>query len=139
VAAALRGRIGCAEPNAPWMSDADRAACRERLAAGAAQAPHLQGTAPVKLAYFNAVAKAQADWRSGRDAGHGLAIGCIKPIGPGVRTPPAPHALRLGPCMIEPPRGSLNVDADILPDGETAKGPPAFLTTAHGPFSRPGL
>ncbi|HEY1426712.1 MAG TPA: hypothetical protein VGF50_08580 [Caulobacteraceae bacterium] len=120
------------------MSDADRAACRERLAAGAEHAPHLEATSPVKLAYFNAVAKAQADWSSGRDAGHGLAIGCIKQIGPGVRTAP-PHALRLGPCMIEPPRGSLNVDADILPDGETAKGPPAFLTTTHGPFSRPGL
>jgi len=120
------------------MSDADRARCREHLAAGAANAPHLEGMPATKLAYFTAVAKAQADWASGRDAGHGLGIGCMSYFGVGPRPKPPPHALVLGPCMIAPPRGSLDVDADILPDGETAKGPPDAFTTRHGPFSRVG-
>jgi hypothetical protein len=136
VGAALRGWVGCAQPDAAWMSDADRARCRERLAAGAANAPHLEGMPATKLAYFTAVAKAQAEWLSSPDPGHGLGIGCVSYFGPGVRPKPPPHALKLGPCVIAPPRGSLDVDVDILPDGETAKPPPDSFTTRHGPLSR---
>ena len=120
------------------MSDADRDACRERLASGAERTPHLDGMPAIKLAYFTAVAKAQADWASGRDAGHGFGMGCMAYFGPGVRPKPPPHALTLGPCMISPPRGSLDVAVDILPDGETAQPPPDAFTTRHGPFSRVG-
>ena len=97
----------------------------------------MEGMPATKLAYFTAVAKAQADWLSGRDPGHGFGIGCVWYVGPGVRPKPPPHALMLGKhCMIEPPRGALDVDADILPDGESAKPPPDSFTTRHGPFSR---
>jgi hypothetical protein len=129
LAASLRKWVGCAHPDAAWMSDAERDACRERLASGAESAPHLQGMPATKLAYFTAVAKAQADWASGRDAGHGPGIGCMVHFGPGKRLQPPPHALVLGPCMIEPPRGSLDVDVDILPDGSTPETPPAFVTS----------
>ncbi len=129
LAASLRKWVGCAHPDAAWMSDADRDACRERLASGAERAPHLDGMPATKLAYFGAVAKAQADWASGRDAGHGPGIGCMVHFGPGKRSQPPPHALVLGPCMIEPPRGSLDVDVDILPDGSTPETPPAFVTS----------
>jgi hypothetical protein len=83
ISAALRRSVGCAQPDAPWMSDADRAACRQRLASGAERAPHLEGMPATKLAYFTAVAKAQDDWLSGRNPGHGFGIGCAIRFGKG--------------------------------------------------------
>jgi hypothetical protein len=101
-----RGDVGCAHLDAPWMTATDRDACRDHLAAGAAKTPYLSGTAPEKLAYYAAVAKAEEDWRSGRDAGHPPFILCGKAL---------PHALKLGPCYLEPPKGSLDLDVDIPP------------------------
>jgi hypothetical protein len=103
-----RGDVGCAHPDAPWMTPADRDACRDRLAAGAAKAPYVGGMPAQKLAYYDAVAQAEADWRSGRDAGHPPFIGC------GAKKPP-PHALKIGPCFIDPPKGSLDLEVDIPP------------------------
>jgi hypothetical protein len=125
-----RGDVGCAHPDAPWMSAADRDACRDRLAAGALNAPHLDGMAPEKLAYYAAVAKAQEDWRSGRDAGHPPFLFCGYKFGGGhVREVDAPpHALKLGPCYLEPPKGSLDIGVDIpmpgvaTPDAVTPAG-----------------
>jgi hypothetical protein len=94
------------------MTAADRDACRDRLAAGTAEAPYLSGTAPEKLAYYAAVAQAYADWKSGRDPGHPPGVGCGNP---------PPHALKLGPCFIEPPKGSLDPEVDIAPP-DTSRG-----------------
>ena len=41
--------------------------------------------------------------------GHGPAIGCKLP------RPKLPHALMLGPCYIEPPKGSLTPEVDVTP------------------------
>jgi len=109
-AALRRGPLGCADQGAAWMSEANRDACRQGLAAGAANVPHLQGMAPAKLAYYAAVAQAEADWRSGRNPGHLPYLACT----PG-RSPP-PHVLRIGAsCFITPPVGSLNQDGDVPP------------------------
>jgi hypothetical protein len=125
-----RGDVGCAHPEAPWMTQSDRDACRDRLAAGAAKAPYVSATAPEKLAYYVAVAKAQEDWRSGRDAGHLPFFYCGYKFGGGhVREVEAPpHALKLGPCFLEPPKGSLDIAVDIpmpgvaTPDAVTPAG-----------------
>jgi hypothetical protein len=118
LAAALRhSLLGCANPLAAWMSQADRDACRQRLAAGAADLPHLQGMAPEKLAYYDAVAKAQDDFRNWRDVGHLPYVFCAVKFGQGhVRAALAPpHALKLGPCYLEPPKGPLSITVDIPP------------------------
>jgi hypothetical protein len=117
------------------MSPRERDACRDRLAAGATSAPHLEGMAPDKLAYYAAVAKAHEDWLSGRDPGHLPGVGCAIFFGAGAPPKPPPHALVLGPCMIEPPRGSFDVDVDVQPDGKGGEPPPrdVFTTTGHHP------
>jgi hypothetical protein len=114
-----RGDVGCAHPDAPWMTAADRDACRDRLAAGATKAPYVSGMPAGKLAYYDAVAQAEADWRSGRDAGHPPFISCAFKFGAGqARAADAPpHALKLGPCILEPPKGSLDIDVDIPQPG----------------------
>jgi hypothetical protein len=117
LAAALRrGPVGCANQGA-WMSDADREACRHRLAAGAASAAHLWGMAPEKLAYYDALAKAEDDWRTGRNPGHLPFLFCGAKLGQGqVRDFEAPpHALKLGPCYLEPPMGALSITVDVPP------------------------
>ena len=114
-AALRRGPLGCANQGAAWMSDADRDTCRQRLATGAANVPHLEGMAPQKLAYYAALAQAQRDWLSGRDPGHPPFLYCGFKFGQGsVRTIIAPpHALKFGPCFLEPPRGSLSATVDV--------------------------
>ncbi len=131
IGASLRRSVGCAEPDAPWMTDADRDQCRHRLASGAEATRPLDGISAEKLAYFDAVVASHDDWLSGRDAGHGPGFGCEIFVGPGARRQVPPHALKLGPCLIEPPRGSLDTDVDVLPPGETGpiEIPPPFLTT----------
>jgi hypothetical protein len=139
-AALLPKSLGCDQPDAAWMSAAARAACRQQLAAGAAAAPHVEGMAPAKHAYYAAVAKAQDDWLSGRDAGHPPFAGCAVFWGPGETPKMPPHALKLGPCILEPPRGSLDPDVDVQPIGiardpadvvgRRTVGPPAF----HNPL-----
>jgi hypothetical protein len=110
--------IGCAQRDAPWMSDAERAACRQHLAEGVERLPRLEGMPPEKHAYYAAVAQAQEDWRSGRNPGHLPFVACAVFFGAGAPPKPPPHALVLGPCMIEPPRGSLDTDVDVRPIGE---------------------
>lgn len=116
-AALRRSLLGCANPGAVWMSGADRDACRQRLAAGAVNVPHLQGMAPEKLAYYDALAKAQQDWLSGRDPGSLPYIYCGIKFGQGRAsdTVAPPHALKFGPCFLEPPRGSLSATLDVPP------------------------
>jgi len=118
LSAALRGGpIGCANQAAAWMSDAERDACRQRLAAGAANVPYLHGMAPEKLAYYNALAKAQQDWLDWRDVGHLPYVYCGLKFGGGrtYKVAAPPHALTFGPCFLEPPKGSLSVTVDVPP------------------------
>jgi hypothetical protein len=41
-------------------------------------------------------------------------IGCLIPFGPGEKPKILPHALTLGPCFIEPPKGLLDPEVDIV-------------------------
>jgi hypothetical protein len=131
LARTLRGRLGCANPET--LSAAERTACEERLGRGAPQAPYMP--APIertKRSYYDAVAEAKApsppptpgtatgklgmfdsDLRGTK--GHGPQIGCSVKFGPGAKTKGPPNALKLGPCFINPPAGSLTPDVDIPP------------------------
>ncbi|THD64151.1 hypothetical protein [Phenylobacterium sp.] len=133
--AALRhGVLGCA--NAGALSREDRIRCEEQLGAGAANAPTLQlQLAPRMRAYYDAVAKAKAPdkpWTPNRAPGalgrldpeprnsssgdHLPGVGCVVPFGPGKKPTHKqmlPHALWLGPCFIEPPKGPLDPEVDI--------------------------
>lgn len=140
LAAALRhSLVGCANQGAAWMSDADRDACRQRLAAGAANVPHLQGMAPEKLAYYAALAQAQQDWLSGRDPGNPPFLYCGFKFGQGrVRNIIGPpHALKFGPCFLEPPRGSLSVTVDVPSPGDPAPDP-LDLSSGQSPVRHQG-
>lgn len=126
-----RGAVGCANAAAVGLSRAEREKCEERLAAGARTAPHLWGMETAKREYYAAVAEAKApdpaptqgqaigrlgifetDMRGMK--GHGPGFGCKVHFGPGKKPPNAPpHALRLGPCFLEPPAGSLSPDVDV--------------------------
>jgi hypothetical protein len=129
---ALRhGLAGCV--NTTGMSRAERERCDEQLGRGATAAPYMPAAiAPRMRAYYDAVAEARkadpqpvplgAPGRLGMlDAdprttnGHGPAIGCKIVFGPGEKPKPLPHALRLGPCFIEPPKGSLTPEVDLTP------------------------
>jgi hypothetical protein len=135
LATALRhGDVGCANAAAAWMSDRDRERCRDRLAMNAAQVPHLESMAPEKFAYYAAVAKAQEDWASGRDPGHLPAVFCGMHPGHGRANvePGPPHALRIGPCYIVPPKGSLDVDVDVPGVGDSRP-----YSTNTAPFTEP--
>jgi hypothetical protein len=140
LAAALRrSPFGCANQGAAWMSQAERDACRQRLAAGAANVPHLQGMAPQKLAYYEALASAQQDWLSGRDSGHPPFLYCGLKFGPGqaryIVGPP--HALKLGPCFLEPPRGSLSATVDV-PSPDDPSPDPLDLIAGQNPIRHQG-
>jgi hypothetical protein len=135
--AALRhGVIGCVNAAALGMSREDRTRCNEQLGSGAANAPLLQlQLAPRMRAYYDAVAKAKAPdkpWtpnrapsavglfdpepRNSSSGDHLPGPGCVIPFGAGKKLTHKqmlPHALWLGPCFIEPPKGPLDPEVDV--------------------------
>jgi hypothetical protein len=109
LAAGLRGSLlGCANAGALALTEKERQGCELRFAAGGREAAYLSPIPSVKLAYFDAVAKADEDWTSGRDPGHLPFIVC-RLGGRGTLA----HALKLGPCYLEPPKGSLDKTVDV--------------------------
>ena len=133
--AALRhGLAGCANGAATGMTREERERCDDQLATGAKAAPLMPlNLSPRMRAYYDAVAKAKApdppltpqrapgalgasDVDARGSNGHLPGIGCSIPFGGGVkrsRKERLPHALWLGPCFIEPPKGSLTPEVDI--------------------------
>jgi hypothetical protein len=130
---ALRhGLAGCANAGAS-LTRAERERCNEQLGQGVASAPYLPAAIEPRIrAYYDAVAEAkkpdpppvplkapgslkpfEGDPRTTN--GHGPGIGCKIPFGPGEKPKKLPHALYLGPCFIEPPKGSLTPEVDITP------------------------
>jgi hypothetical protein len=108
VASALRGSLfGCANASALGLSEAERVGCRDRLAAGAANAAYRPGIPAAKSEYYAAVLAAEDDYR--KHGGHPPVIVCI----PGAPKHMLPHAIKIGPCYIEPPQGPLTVDVDV--------------------------
>jgi hypothetical protein len=129
---ALRhGLAGCA--NTANMSHAERERCDEQLGRGVASATYMPAAiAPRIRTYYDAVAEAkkpdpqQVPLRApGRlhaldtdvrtTNGHGPGVGCKITWGPGEKPKGPPHALSLGPCFIEPPKGSLTPEVDLTP------------------------
>lgn len=129
VRAVLRSRLGCGRPE--MLDRAARELCEQRLAQGAKGAPRLPlDVDPVMVAYYDAVAQAKAPdgpptptRAAGRlglfeTDGRGMkgrppAVGCSIKFGAGKKPPGRPNSLRLGPCFISPPVGSLTRDAHI--------------------------
>ena len=136
---ALRhGAMGCSSALQANMTREERERCDERLAVGVKTAPFMQAALEPRMrAYYDAVIKAKAPdkpWTPNR------AIGALGRLDPEPRVsssgdhgwdrlrhsvqpaesratkaaPDAlPHALWLGPCYIEPPKGSLDPEVDI--------------------------
>ncbi len=141
---ALRGLLGCAHAGALDLSPAEKARCAERLGLASRTAPHVDRIPAEKRAYYDAVEAAYAethfygtpspwvgtrpnlpvkspfdDWREGVPPGHTANIGCSPLLLlPGYK--PRPHSLKLGPCVITPPRGTFTEEADI-PDPPTLR------------------
>jgi hypothetical protein len=134
--AALRhGVVGCANGGAS-LTRAEREHCEEQLGRGVAEAPFLPAAIPARIrTYYDAVARAKApdgpltpqrapgalgpmDEDARGSNGHPPGIGCAIPFGAGKKATHKqmlPHALWLGPCFIEPPKGSLTPEVDIAP------------------------
>jgi hypothetical protein len=115
------------------MTRADRERCEEQLGHGVASAPFLPAAIGPRIrAYYDAVAEAKKPdpppaprrpigalgrWEPDvrETNGHGIGIGCHIAFGAGQKPKAPPHALTLGPCMIEPPKGTLDPEVDIPP------------------------
>jgi hypothetical protein len=140
VRAALRRGLGCANPS--MLTREERRACDDQLAVASRGAPVLnEGRDPRIQAYFDAVAKAKAPekpWTPIRAIGamgrfeevprgangHIPMLGCAVPFGPGEKPKLPSHWLKLGPCFIAPPKGSLTPEADITPPDQDLSHPP---------------
>lgn len=151
--AALRhGVLGCA--NAPGLSREARERCEEKLGAGAKGETVLAESRDPRIqAYFDAVAKAKAPdkpWTPTRAIGAmGIGqdiprysndrlpmIGCAIPFGPGAKQKKVPaHWLKLGPCIIAPPKGPFTTEVDITPPDQDLSHPPP----RSGPQAPPGV
>lgn len=166
---ALRhGPVGCANAAAVGMNREERQRCEDRLGAGAKhEAVLAEGRDPRIQAYFDAVAKAKAPdkpWTPTRAIGAmGIGqdvprysndrlpmIGCAIPFGSGEKRKIPSHWLKLGPCIIAPPKGPFTVEADITPPDQDLSHPPPrsgpqpapqvrHEIAASAPASRPTL
>ena len=71
----------------------------------------------MKRDYYAAVLAAEADYR--KHGGHPPVLVCY----PGAPAREVRHAIKIGPCYIEPPQGPLTVDVDV-PEMEGEQGAP---------------
>jgi hypothetical protein len=134
-----RGPAGCVNlASTRSASRAESDDCNDRLGRGGASGPVLPLQIQPRLrAYYDQVALAKApDPPPVRNAekpptgsgpagifwlpdiptnGHGPSFGCSIAFGAGKKTNTMPHALRLGPCYIEPPKGPLDPEVDLTP------------------------
>ncbi len=105
VAALLRGSIGCAEASFVHLSQREFDRCARWRQAQAR--PGLEIPAPIeanKRAWFDATVAA-------RNAPDHVPLG-------GCFGKPPPHAIKLGPCYIDPPKGPFSEDVDVPPEPE---------------------
>lgn len=140
VRAALRRQGGCAERSGLRLTHDEREGCEERFGRGATTAPYLKAPiAPELRTYYDEVAKAKepqgplpplkARGRLGMFEamptgmkGHGPGFGCKFALTPhGLKSFRPPHGLKLGPCFIEPPAGSLSPDIDVQNPDEVVR------------------
>jgi hypothetical protein len=137
------GATGCSSALQAGMTREERERCDERLAVGVKTAPFMQmALEPRMRAYYDAVIKAKAPdkpWTPNRAIGalgrfspeprvsssgdHLPGVGCFFPFTYGekqtakqkkaARLNALPHALWIGRCFIEPPKGSLDPEVDV--------------------------
>ncbi len=140
-AGALRGLLGCAHAAALRLSEAERARCGARLAAGVRDAApvdtipaekragfdaavfahsKMKGPAPVAFANLGDQFGLKERW-AGPPGAHPPGFGCKLPLGKprgwkSYRDRP-PHSLKLGalPCFVTPPSGFATEEADVEP------------------------
>lgn len=142
-AALRHGAIGCSSALRAGLSREEREACDEKLATGVKTAPFMPAALEPRMrAYYDAVIKAKAPdkpWTPNQAIGalnrfdpeprvsssgdHLPGIGCVVPFGlpkkmtakekAAMKKRALPHALWLGPCFIEPPKGSLDPEVDV--------------------------
>ncbi len=112
--AALRGAVGCSEPDWLRLSASEKARCVRRLAVNVD--PNLQIPAPMapeKRAWFDASLAAYHSPGSPPMLGCALAFGGPK----GSRSRKPPHSIKFGPlpCYLIPPKGFLTEESVVRP------------------------
>jgi hypothetical protein len=110
-AALRRSAVGCANGEYVKLSEAEREACRHRLADGAASTPYVSGIPPVKAQYYAAVAESEAKFRAARTAAD------MKPYAAQVVCGGASTqlGLKVGPCKLIPPQSEMIPEAGVQP------------------------
>ncbi len=99
----LRGSVGCAEASFAHLTQQELDRCARWRQAQVK--PGLEILAPIeanKRAWFDATVAA-------RNAPDHVPVG-------GCFGKPPPHAIKLGPCYIEPPKGPFSEDVDVPPE-----------------------
>lgn len=107
-AALRRSGVGCANADLVRLSEAEREACRHRLADGAANAPYVSGIPPVKAEYYAALAKSEADMKADPLGGHGPDPVCG-------RRAKKEMGLKIGPCKLTLPMTPWTPETDVRP------------------------
>lgn len=97
--------VGCANADGVHLRDAEREACRQRLAQGAAGVPYISGVPPEKSAYYAALQESVAQMNANPMGGHGPEIHC----GDGKKR----LGLKLGPCTLAAPMTPETPEADV--------------------------
>ena len=130
-----QGAPDCAVEDLPLLTDAEKARCRnqidadtarrlardadERAARQVAEAqrgPQTYRMASEKEAYYNAVVNAY------KSPGHPPVVTCVLP---GMHIKRPHHGLKLGPCVLIPPQGTLTEEIHLDPlDPEWRPAPP---------------
>ena len=117
---ALRAALGCSSTLGLHLTDDERRRCERQSAETVKSAARVDGLPPEKRRYYDAVVQAYAfrqDPALIDPTAHSIVLGCSIPFGvprgwkPSRERPP--HALRLGPCFIGPPKGFLTEEADL--------------------------
>jgi hypothetical protein len=100
-----RSGVGCANADAVNLSEAEREACRRRLADGAGVTPFISGVPTEKSQYYVALQESEAEMNRSPTGGHLPGIVCggaKKRLG-----------LKVGPCTLAAPLSPWTPEADV--------------------------
>jgi hypothetical protein len=106
-AALRRSGVGCANADFLKLTEAEREACRHRLADGAMDAPHLSGVPRVKAEYYAALQASEAKMNDDPMGGHGPRFTCggvDRRLG-----------VKIGPCKLVAPLTPFTPETDVRP------------------------
>jgi hypothetical protein len=100
-----RSGVGCANADAVNLSEAEREACRHRLAEGVAVTPFISGVPAAKSQYYAALQESEAQMNGSPTGGHLPGIVCggaTKRLG-----------VNVGPCTLVAPLSPWTPEADV--------------------------